>query len=171
MVVIVAKLYRCQLGKAQQKVGKVVASVQTSKGEGPAGVAVRVGVDLDPPEITAPAPGVLSAPVDQVVGKSPGLIAQQLRAGIVQAAEVSERQVGQTPVERVGRNTRDAEVSGDVLVKGVKVLCAGPGAIEVETRVVDHLAKGSYVSDGYVEAAGMGVASDAGERIGQVRAG
>ncbi len=171
MIVVVAELHRSQLGKSQQEIGKIVSAVQPGKGKSPAGVAVGLGVDLDPPKISAPAPGVLSAPVDHVVGKSPGLVAQQLRVDVVEAAEVGERQVGQTEVKRVRRNARDAEVSRDVLVKGVKILRAGAGAVEVEARVVDHLAESPHVSDGDIEAAGTGSASDAGKGISQVRAG
>ncbi len=84
---------------------------------------------------------------------------------------MGERQIGQAPVKRIRRNSGDAEGSRDVLVKGVKILRADAGAVEVEARVVDHLAKGPRVSDGHIEAAGVGVAADAGKGIGQVRAG
>ena len=82
-----------------------------------------------------------------------------------------ERQVGQPPVKRIRGNACDAKVPRDVLVKGVKVLGADARAIEVYARVVDHLAEGAHVSDGNVIAAGASGASDAGKRIGQVRAG
>ncbi len=171
VIVVVAKLDRSQLRKPQQEVGKVVTGVHAGKGESSAGVAVGLGVDLNPPEISAPAPGVLAAAVDQAVGKRPGLVAQQLRIGVVEAAKMRERQVGQAPVKRICGDAGYAEISRDVLVKGVKVLRADAGAIEIEARVVDHLAKGPHISDGNVEAAGAGVAAHAGKGIGQVRAG
>ena len=170
VIVVIAELDRGQLRKAQQEVGKVVAGVHAGKGKSSTGVAVSFGVDFNPAKISAPAPGVFAAPVDQAVRKRPGLVAKQLRIGVVEAAEMREREVGQAPVKGIGRNPGDAQVSRDVLVKGIKVLRAGARAVEVEARNVDHLAEGPHISNGNVEAAGAGVAANAGEGIGQVGA-
>ena len=171
MVVVVAELHRSQLRKTQQEIGEVISAVNAGKSERPAGVAVGFGVGLNPPKIAAPSPGMFSVVVDHVVGKRPGLVAQQLRVGVVHAAEVSECQVWQAPVKRIRRNSGDAKRTGDVLVEGVEVLRPNARAVEIQPRVVDQLAKSARVPDRHIEASRVGIAAHAGKWIGHIRAG
>ena len=83
---------------------------------------------------------------------------------------MGERKIGQSPVERVRGNAVNAERSCDVLIKGVEILGTNAGAIEIQPRIVDQLAKSLRVPDRHIKAASAGIASNAGERIGHIRA-
>ena len=159
------------LRKPEQKIRQIIPAVGSGEHERSAWIAIRLTVDLNAPEVTAPAHRVFAVVPDQAVRKRPGLVSQQLRIGVSQAAEVGERKIGQSPVKWVIRNAGNPQVSRNVLLKGIKVLCADTRAIEVKAGIVDHFPKGAGISDRHIETAGRGGAADARKRIGDIRRG
>ena len=127
-----------------------------------------LGVDLNAPEIAAPAQRVLAVVPDHVVGKRPGLVAQKLRVRIREAAKIGERKIGQPPVKGILCHPADAKFAGDVLLKGIKILDAGAAAVEIKSSHVGQLAEAANVTYRNVETAGCGCASDTGKGIGNV---
>src|ERR1700690_2009063 len=136
MIVVGAELGGGLLRQAEEEISEIktrarnrlavddLGSVGSGKNEGAAGIAVGFGVELDAAEVPAPAPGVLAMVPDQIVGESNGLVALQQWIGVLQAAEVGEREIGQAPIEGILRDAVDAEISGDVLGEGVEILSA-----------------------------------------------
>src|SRR5208282_357654 len=61
--------------------------------------------------------------------------------------------------------------AGDVLRKRVEILCAGAGAVEIDTSVVRDLAEGARVAQRNIETPSGGRPTDARERIRNIRIG
>src|SRR5579863_4285080 len=120
MIVILAKLHRGQLRKAEKKVGKIITSsrhllgrlselrghqlrrVVPGEGERAPRIRAAFSVELDAAEIATPPPTVLAMSPDHVVGKRISLIAQKLRIDVLQTRNIAKRNIRQPPVERIG---------------------------------------------------------------------
>src|SRR5277367_4554404 len=113
MIIVRPRLRRLHprlYGQPEQKVGKVesrvrrlhavhvLPSIRSIEDKRSARIVAGFGVECNAPEIPAPTYGMFTAIPDQVVGEGPGLIANQLRVRVVQAAEIRERKVGKAPV-------------------------------------------------------------------------
>ena len=131
VVVACSKLHRSLLRQSQQKIGKVISrawhglatadlrSVEAGEDERAARITVRFRIDLHPPKVRAPAPGVLAMIPDHIVGKSIGLVS--VSEGVVseRLAKFVKDRFGRPQSNGFCRDSRDSERTRNVVVEGV----------------------------------------------------
>ena len=117
------------------------AGGEAAEGEGAARVLVRARVELHAPVAAAGGQRVLAAQDGDGFGEAGGLVAAQHGAGIAEAAEVGEVEIGRAPVDGVVRNAADAELRGHVALVGEEGQRLAAVAAEGDVEVADDAAR------------------------------
>jgi hypothetical protein len=89
---------------------------------------------------------------DQPIGDLNCLVAPQRRADVVEAAEIRERQIWSTPIERIARNTCDPKRAFDVLLERVEIRGSGAVPVVVHTQLIHQASDRTHVAEGSVNA-------------------
>src|SRR5262249_35671672 len=111
----------------------------------------RVRVRLLQAKVSSPTHIVPAAIPDHPIGDLHCLVTPQRRSDVIQAAEIRERQVRDTPIERIARNACNPEKTSDVLLKCVEVRGSGTVAVVVQIQLIDQTSDWTHIAGGGVD--------------------
>ncbi len=153
------------LRNPQQEVGQIVAAVRAGEDEGAARVRRRAAVGTNRAQVAAKSDGVpIVRPGDGVADRQRAIDAID-RADVAHALHVAERQVGRSPIDRIGADAEKARVARDVLgirkqVRRLQVL-----AVDAEPQRVEHAPLRERERSGNVDGVRLRRAAEGRQRI------
>ena len=120
---------------------------------------------LSQSKVATPSKIVPAVTVKHTVRKLERLIPAKCRSGVIESREISERQIRQTPIEWVLRDTRDAEQSLYVLLKPIQVHCRRPIPVVLNIERIVGASQWTDITEGRLYSRPVVITTDSGKGV------